>query len=328
MAMLEVRGLSTQFVTSRGIVHAVNDVSFAVGPGELVGIVGETGCGKSATARSIIGLVRPPGYVVGGEVRLDGLDLLRMRREELRAIRGARIGFVTQNPFASLNPILSIEKQFLNVLRAHRHVSSGEARELALAKLRSVGIASPERVLRGHAHELSGGMAQRVVIAIAMILEPRLLIADEPTTALDVTVQRQTLDLIKGLLAKERGAMLLVTHDLGVVAQYSDSVVVMYAGKVVERGSVSEVFRRPAHPYTYALLRSAPQPGGTLVGLTGSVPDPIDYPAGCPFRFRCPFAFDRCVTDAPAPHPLADGRQVSCHLPMTDEVPGLAARRS
>ena len=315
-ALLDVRDLRTQFATADGPVHAVNGVSFRVDHQELVGIVGETGCGKSVTARSIVGLVRPPGEVVGGEARFDGTDLLGLSQRRLRDYRGAQIGFVPQNPWGALNPILRIERQMANVVRAHRKASRDECRALALEGLQKVGIAGPERVLRGYAHELSGGMAQRVVIAMALLLSPALVIADEPTTGLDVTIQRQILDLIGRLLQSERRAMLLVTHDLGIVAQYCHRVIVMYAGKVVEAGDVREVLRNPAHPYTEALLRAIPRPGKRLVHLKGTLPSLIDYPRGCPFRSRCEHAHDHCLEEEPLLRSLEnEDRGFACHLP-------------
>jgi oligopeptide/dipeptide ABC transporter ATP-binding protein len=328
--MLEVRGVTTRFETRRGNVRAVNDVSFTVERGEIVGIVGESGCGKSATIRSILGLIQPPGRVVAGEVLLDGRDLLRSSRRELRRVRGGQIGFVAQNPFASLNPILTLERQFHNVVRAHRgRVSRADSRELALAMLRAVGIPGPERILRGYSHELSGGMAQRVVIALAMVLDPQLVVADEPTTALDVTIQRQILDLMRDLVLRQGRSLLLVTHDLGVVAQYCDRVVVMYAGRVVETGPVSEVFPRPAHPYTLALRQSVPRRGERIRVLQGRVPSLIDYPPGCPYAQRCAFRFEPCDSVVPELLPaFPDGpaaRLVSCHADE-QEVSPLAAR--
>jgi peptide/nickel transport system ATP-binding protein len=314
--MLRVNELSTWFLSSAGWIRAVNSVSFEVPRSRFVGIVGESGCGKSVTLRSILGLVRPPGRVLGGEVLLEGYDLLKLRDADLRRLRGMKVGFVGQSPFAALNPILSIEKQFANVLRAHRRASREEVHELAVARLKSVRIPDPERVLRSHAHELSGGMAQRVIIAIAMLLDPPLLIADEPTTALDVTVQRQILDLIHSLVQERGISVLLVTHDLSVVAQYCDDVVVMYAGKVVERGRVADVFRSPAHPYTQALLQAVPRPGRALVGLSGRVPDLVNYPLGCPYAARCNYVFDRCWAEPPQPRLLMEAREISCHLPQ------------
>lgn len=315
-SLLEVRGLRTEFKTRRGIVHAVNGVELEVGAGELVGLVGETGCGKSVTARSIISLVTPPGRIVAGEVRFDGRDMRAARTRELRRIRGNGVGFIPQNPWGALNPVLSIERQFRNVIRAHNgRVSRRQCWGTAMVMLERVGIQGPERVLRGYAHELSGGMAQRVVIALALVLNPRLVIADEPTTGLDVTIQRQILDLITELLQRDRRAMLLVTHDLGIVAQYCNRVIVMYAGKVVETGAVDQVMTKPTHPYTRALLGAIPRPGHELTTLRGRVPDLIDYPAGCPFRARCDFAMDTCARVEPLPRPLTSGVSLTCHLP-------------
>jgi ABC-type dipeptide/oligopeptide/nickel transport system ATPase component len=251
--LLAVSDLRTEFSGDR----VVDGVSFTVGRGRAVGLVGETGSGKSVTVRSVLGLVRPPGRVVGGSAVFDGTDLLRLSQRRLRRIRGARIGFIAQNPFGALNPILPIRKQFHNAMRAHRGVSAKESYELALAGLRAVGVAGPERVLAGYAHELSGGMAQRVVIALVMSMDPTLLVADEPTTALDLTVQRQVLDLIDGLIRDSDRSMLLITHDLSVVAQYCQDIVVMRGGRVVEAGAVRSVFADPAHPYTRQLLRAS-----------------------------------------------------------------------
>jgi len=311
-----VRELETQFVTRRGTVRAVNGVSFQIATGELVGLVGETGSGKSATVRSIIGLVRKPGRVVGGEVRFLDEDLLTLPAGRLRKIRGSRISFIPQNPFAALHPVLKLDRQFENVIRAHKDVSRGECFDLAQQVLQRLAIPDPARVLGGYAHELSGGMAQRVVIGIALVLDPDLVIADEPTTGLDVTVQRQILDLIVELLADDRRAMLLVTHDLGVVAQYCHRVIVMYAGTVVESGPVDAVFRQPAHPYTRALLDAVPQPNKPLQILRGSIPSLIDYPRGCPFHDRCAFAFARCGEETPHLGRLNNSREYACHLPQ------------
>lgn len=327
--VLEVEGLTTRFFTRRGAVQAVNDVSFSVPRRGITGIVGESGCGKSATIRSILGLVPSPGKVVAGQARLEGRDLLAMSPRELRDVRGSSIGFVAQNPFGALNPILRIRKQFHKVISSHRDVSQDESLEIAREQLRHVGIPGVDRVLDGYAHELSGGMAQRVVIGMALSLDPRLVIADEPTTALDVTIQRQILDLIRELVLSEDRSMLLVTHDLGVVAQYCDAVVVMYAGKVVETGPVRDVFAAPAHPYTLALLESVPRRGELLRALTGRVPDLINYPTGCPYRFRCSLADARCEVEAPVPEPLplAPHRLASC-LRDHEGVMASAARPS
>jgi oligopeptide/dipeptide ABC transporter ATP-binding protein len=312
--LLEVKDLHTQFTTHRGVVHAVNGISFQMREGELVGLVGETGCGKSVTARSVLGLIRPPGRIVQGEIDFEGNDLRALSRREFRSLRGTGISFVPQNPWGALNPILRIERQFRNVIRAHTDASKQECWEMSLAMLQKVGIQGPERILKGYAHQLSGGMAQRVVMAIALVLNPRLVIADEPTTGLDVTIQRQILDMVMQLLEQDRRAMLLVTHDLGVVAQYCHRVLVMYAGKIVESGPVSEVFVQPAHPYTQALLAAIPRPGQQLVSLRGRVPSLIDYPAGCPFKDRCDHAFDRCEAEEPLLRELGRERLFACHL--------------
>ncbi len=262
MTLLDVTNLRAQFETRTETTEAVRGVGFKVAAGQSVGIVGETGSGKSVTLRSILGLLRPPGRVTGGSAVFNGTDLIGLSPKKLRAIRGKEIGFIPQNPFGSLNPILPIRAQFSNVLKAHgQHVSAGDTRERALAMLESVGIKGPERVLDGHAHQLSGGMAQRVAIALAFILEPQLIVADEPTTALDVTVQKQILDLLDGLIAGGHRSLLIVTHDLGVVANYCEHVVVMYRGEVVEQGPVDAVFNAPAQEYTRTLLASVPKPG-------------------------------------------------------------------
>jgi peptide/nickel transport system ATP-binding protein len=325
-ALLEVRGLTTEFHARRGTVHAVNDVSFAVNPGEIVGIVGESGSGKSTAVRSLIRLVTPPGEVTAGEVFLNGEDIFSMSRNQVRELRGRRVGFVAQNPFGALNPVFRIEKQFRNVVRAHRDASKQEVRELATGLLKATGIPDPARVLQGYAHELSGGMAQRVVISMALSLDPDLLIADEPTTALDLTVQRQILDTMQSLVRGAGRSMLLVTHDLGVVATYCDRLIVMYAGKVIEQGPTGMVFRNPRHPYTAALIRAVPGSGEKPVALRGSVPDLIDYPVGCPYRARCARAVDRCGSDAPDIAAYGE-RSVACHAPLEEEVPHVAAAR-
>ncbi|WP_051792667.1 ABC transporter ATP-binding protein [Amycolatopsis jejuensis] len=325
-AELTVRDLRVTFGSAQGEVHAVNGVSFSVRPGEMLGIVGESGCGKSATLRAIAGLTPAPGKVAGGRVEFAGEDLTTVSRRRLRAILGSGIGFISQSPFGALNPILSIEKQFRNCIRAHSPASSGKCREIALAALNSVGIAGPERVLDGYAHQLSGGMAQRVVIAMATVHRPRIILADEPTTALDVTVQREILDLFASMLASSQRSLVLVTHDLSVVAQYCSRVLVMYAGKVVEEGPVRQVFDRPAHPYTRALLDAVPRVGAPIRGLRGGLPDLIDYPAGCPYVDRCASAGPECGELEPPPRDFTADRRIACHHPVEEVVSGAAAR--
>ncbi|MCY3952495.1 MAG: ABC transporter ATP-binding protein [bacterium] len=313
-SLMEVSDLRVQFRSRRRTVHAVNGVSFSIGEGETVGLVGETGCGKSATVRAIIGLLKSPGRVTAGSVRLEGTDLVGLQPRQLRRIRGASIGFVPQNPFGALNGVLRIERQFANVIRAHGRGRRGEIRSTALDMLDAVGIADPERVLRGYAHELSGGMAQRVVIALAMVLNPRLVVADEPTTGLDLTIQRQILDLIRDLAETEARSMLLVTHDVGVVAQYCSRVLVMYAGQVVEAGPVRRVLTAPAHPYTEALLAAVPRRGERLAGAQGTVPTLLELPPGCFYYDRCQYRSDpRCATEAPVLREVGPGHWAAVH---------------
>ena len=322
--MLEVRDLRVRFRTRHGVIHAGNGVSFDVAANRRVGIVGESGSGKSVMLGAVLGLLSGPGIEVSGQARLDGEDLVSLPRRQLRRIRGARIGYVAQNPFGALNPILSIRSQFRNLVRAHQSLSTAEIDLRAVSMLERVGIRDPERVLRGHAHELSGGMAQRVVIAMALILGPRLMVADEPTTALDLTIQKQILDLIDTLVGGEEDrSLLIVTHDLGVVAQYCDEVVVMYCGEVVEQGPVAQVFATPKHPYTRALLAAIPRSGHALRALAGRLPDLRDLPQGCLFRDRCEAAVARCATERPQLRPLGPDRQAACHVAKEKaHVPG------
>ena len=322
---LVVRDIETRFVTRDGVVHTVNGVSFDVADGERVGIIGESGSGKSVTINTVLGLIRSPRTKSSGEARFNGRDLIAMRWSELRRIRGAEIGFVAQNPFGALNPVLRISKQFENVVRAHRRMDRRTIRKQALEMLAHVGINQPERVLDGYAHELSGGMAQRVVIALALILDPTLLVADEPTTALDVTVQKQILELIASLVREKNRSMLIITHDLGVVANYCDRVVVLYGGQVMEDGPVTEMFRRPFHPYTLALLRSVPRAGKPLRTLPGKLPAMTSAPTGCVFRDRCEFRMPVCETTRPPLREVVPGRKVACHLDVEKEVPAVVA---
>ena len=284
---LQVRDLVTEFDTRQGVVRALHGISFDVGDSETVGIVGESGSGKSTVVRSVIKLLMPPGRVAAGTAEFAGRNLLDMREREIRQIRGKEIGFVAQNPFSALNPVTRIEKQFANISKAHGQKGDAASRGRALQLLAATGVGDPERVMRGYAHELSGGMAQRVVIAMALYLNPRLVIADEPTTALDLTVQRQVLDTLRRLTVESGRSMLIVTHDLGVVSEYCDRVLVMYQGSIVEQGPTSEVFVRPQHPYTVSLLNSVVrQEGGgrhaspSLAGGAGSTAaDPGPRPA-------------------------------------------------
>ena len=300
MALLEVSGLSTAFHTRHGVVRAVNDVSFHLERGETLGIVGESGSGKSVACLSLLGLIpRPPGRIEAGSARFDGIDLLHGAEPVLRAIRGRRIGMIFQDPMTSLNPYLTVEEQLVEPLLIHGLADRAEARRLALAALKEVGVPDAERRIRNHPHQFSGGMRQRVMIAMALIAKPDLLIADEPTTALDVTVQAQILDLIEREQTQRGVAVILISHDLGVVAEICDRVMVMYAGRVVETAPADTLFRAPQHPYTRALQLSRPAlqaKGAELYTIPGLPPDPAQPHAGCPFTPRCEFAIDECAT--------------------------------
>jgi oligopeptide/dipeptide ABC transporter ATP-binding protein len=287
--LLRVENLSMTYRTRTGPVRAVRDVTFELQPRTRYGLVGESGCGKSSVVRSMVGLVRPPAYVKADRLELAGFgDLSRRNPKEVRAIRGTQIGYVPQNPFGALHPVLSVGNQFHRYLKAHDRASSWrESMEMAALALLSLGITDPERVLRGHAGALSGGMAQRVVIAFACLLSPRLIVADEPTTALDVTVQRQVLELLASNDSEDQYTLLIATHDLSVVAQYCDEVLVMYAGRIIESGPVEDVFLRPSHPYTASLLNSIPRAGHELKALSGAPPDLHVERPGCDFADRC-----------------------------------------
>jgi peptide/nickel transport system ATP-binding protein len=321
MALLEIKGLETHFFSGGRIYKAVDGVSLAVEEGETVALVGESGCGKSVTALSILGLVpHPPGRIVGGEIWFEGRDLLRLDRRALLAVRGNRIGMIFQEPMASLNPVFTIGNQIIEAIREHRDLSRAAARHRAAMLLGRVGLPEPDRLLAEYPHRLSGGMRQRAMIAMALSCEPRLLIADEPTTALDVTTQAQILDLLAGLQRELGMAILIITHDLGVVAQMAARVAVMYAGRKVEEASTLDLFARPLHPYTQGLIRALPNPEREadsgdarqpLQEIPGIVPPLCDLPPGCSFAPRCPIAVEECRQGAV---PLRDfaGRQAAC----------------
>ena len=318
MALLEIRDLHTTFRTDEGPVHAVDGVSLSVEAGRVLGVVGESGCGKSATATSVMGLL-PRTASMTGSIRLDGRELVGAPERELRGIRGAEIAMIFQDPMASLNPVMRIGWQLEEAARLHGRVPRGELRTRAVEALTTVGIPSPEERLRAYPHELSGGMRQRVMIAMALINRPRVLIADEPTTALDVTTQAQILELMRDLRREVDAAIVLITHDLGVVAEMCDEVAVMYGGRVVERAPVDELFARPQHPYTWGLLASLP--GRNLAGerlhqIPGAPPSLRTPPPGCRFAPRCGHAMDVCRAD-PAPALAPTGRgdaAAACHL--------------
>ena len=314
---LEVKGLRTVFHTRRATVRAVDDVTFSVHEGERVGIMGETGCGKSVTIRSILGLVRPPGRVESGSAVFAGSDLLKASGAELQATRGKSIGFIPQNPWGALNPIYRVRRQFANVLRLDASVPRQRRESIAEEMLRRVEIVDTRRVLRAHAHELSGGMAQRVVIAMALSRNPRLVVADEPTTALDVTVQRSVLDLIDDLVTSQQRALLIVTHDLGIISQYCDRAVVMFGGRVMESGPVKSVFSSPSHPYTKDLLSSVRLSVRDVSGHEQGVV-PVPAKRGCPYATRCAHAQTECARETPGlDWGSSRARAVACHFPLT-----------
>jgi oligopeptide/dipeptide ABC transporter ATP-binding protein len=319
--LLEVRGLRTSFQTRDGLVKAVDGIDFHVDRGEIMGLVGESGCGKSVTSLSIMRLVGRPGRIDAGEVIFDGRDLLKLKPDEMRKLRGDRLSMIFQQPQSSLNPVWDVGTQIAEVLQLHRNMKRGPARARALELLRMVGIPDPERRLKSYPHEMSGGMAQRVMIAMALACEPELLIADEPTTALDVTIQAQILDLMRNLREQTGTAIILITHDLGVVAEMADRVAVMYAGEIVEQTDVTTLFRQPRHPYTRGLIASIPVIGDVRESLSvipGNVPNLIDLPKGCRFAPRCAsrVAEDNAmaIDVHPGLHPLEPGHDVRCWL--------------
>jgi oligopeptide/dipeptide ABC transporter ATP-binding protein len=314
--LLEVRELRTHFFTDDGVVRAVDGVSFALAPGETLAVVGESGSGKSVTSLSILRLVAaPPGRIVGGEIRFRGRDLLALSDAQMRAVRGREISMIFQEPMTSLNPVLSCGEQIAEVLVLHERLDRRAARARTVELLRMVGIPSPEQRVDEYPHQMSGGMRQRVMIAMALACRPALLIADEPTTALDVTIQAQILDLLRALRRELGMAVLLITHDLGVVAETADRVAVMYAGQVVEYCGVRQAFRSTRHPYTAGLLASLPRLGSEddrLRVIPGNVPNPVRFPAGCRFHPRCPLAVERCRSEAPALRDVGGGHLSRC----------------
>jgi oligopeptide/dipeptide ABC transporter ATP-binding protein len=319
--LLEVKDLRTQFPTRAGLVRAVDGVSFFIDRGELLGLVGESGCGKSMTALSVMRLISPPGKIVGGEIVFDGRELLKLSNREMRDIRGNDIAMIFQDPMTSLNPVFTVGEQIAEALRLHRGLARKEAREAAVAAMREVAIPDPELRVNDYPHQLSGGMRQRIMIAMALACDPELLIADEPTTALDVTIQAQILELLNNLRKTHDLAVLLITHDLGVVAEVADRVAVMYTGKIVEESPVDELFARPKHPYTEGLLRSVPKltmkdvaKSERLQTIEGVVPKPTALPPGCHFEPRCPYRMPRCREDEIRLYPVGDAVTARCVL--------------
>ncbi|MNC09499.1 Oligopeptide transport ATP-binding protein OppD [compost metagenome] len=316
--LLEVSGLCTEFTTAAGTIRAVDGISLSVRKGETLGIVGESGCGKSITSLSIMQLLpKRISRIAAGQIRFEGKDMLEMPVKEVRNIRGNRIAMIFQEPMTSLNPVFKIGRQISESARFHLKLNKKEADERAVEMLRKVGIPRPEKIAQQYAHQLSGGMRQRVMIAMAMVCSPQLLIADEPTTALDVTIQAQILDLMRELQQTEGMSILMITHDLGVVAEMCDRVVIMYAGQIVEEADVATLFNKPLHPYTQGLLASLPQLAGEndrLTSIPGQVPNPANLPAGCRFAPRCPVAVERCSATRPELLETRPGHSCRCLL--------------
>jgi oligopeptide/dipeptide ABC transporter ATP-binding protein len=314
--ILEIQDLRVHFRTMDGTVKAVDGVSFNIGAGASVGIVGESGSGKSVTSLAIMRLIDAPGFIAGGRILLHGRDLTSLSDQEMQRIRGDDISMVFQEPMTALNPVYTVGDQVAEVLRVHRNMNRKQAMQRTVELFRMVGIPAPEERVRQYPHNLSGGMRQRVMIAMALANEPDVLILDEPTTALDVTIQAQILELVKDLRANVNTAVLLITHDIGVIAEMSDEVIVMYGGKVMEHGSVAQIIQDPKHPYTKGLLSSIPAVGlrgQRLNVIAGTVPNPLNMPPGCPFAPRCPYVMEVCLK-MPELKTLDDGRQVFCWL--------------
>ncbi|CAN5353934.1 ABC transporter ATP-binding protein [soil metagenome] len=319
--LLEVTNLETQFPTRAGLVKAVNNVSFYVDEGELLGIVGESGCGKSITALSIMRLIAPPGKIVGGSIKFKGEELTTLDNERMRKIRGDDISMIFQDPMTSLNPVYTVGEQIAEALRLHRNLNKKDAWDAAIEAMKEVSIPDPSRRVTDYPHQLSGGMRQRIMIAMALACNPELLIADEPTTALDVTIQAQILELLDELRNTRKLAVLLITHDLGVVAEVADRVCVMYTGKIVEESGVDEIFEKPKHPYTQGLLKSVPkltsehiEKISRLQTIEGTVPSPTNLPQGCHFAPRCEFRMDRCTHGTIPLFELPNETKVRCVL--------------
>ncbi len=314
--LLEIRNLQTHFFTRRGVVKVLDGLSLSVKRGQIVGLVGETGAGKSVTGFSIMRLVRKPGRIVGGEILLNGRDLLKLSDDDMRQVRGTEIAMIFQDPRAALNPVIPVGKLLEQVLLYRRGMSGSQARAAALDLLKMVHLSDPQQRLNAYPHQLSGGMCQRIMIALALACQPDLLIADEPTTGLDVTIQRQIVLLLKELRDRMGATQIIVTHDLGLAAELCDAIAVMYAGDVVEFAPVEELFNRPRHPYTIGLMRSRPLFGDRrdIATIGGAVANFTNPPAGCPFHPRCDFAFERCTQQKPAPFQVGPNHTSQCWL--------------
>ncbi|UWU50786.1 oligopeptide transport system ATP-binding protein [Limnospira platensis C1] len=315
--LLQVNNLETRFITNDGVVKAVNGISYHINPGETLGIVGESGSGKSAGVLSILRLISAnSGGITGGEIWFENQDLLKLNKSALRKIRGNHISMIFQDPMTCLNPVLTIGKQITEAIQLHGGATKLEAEKQAIALLEKVGISPAKRRLGSYPHQLSGGMRQRVMMAIALACHPKLLIADEPTTALDVTVQAQVIEMIQQLQNEMGMAVIWITHDLALLARFADRILVMYAGQIVEEAPVNQLYKHPRHPYTMGLLKSLPRPdcdmGETLAAIPGTPPDLINYPQGCPFAPRCQYAIDRCFQEDPVLELVATHHQVAC----------------
>ena len=321
-SLLDIRNLKTYFYTYKGVVKALEGVNLRIGANELLGLVGETGCGKTVTGLSILRLIDSPGKIIGGEIVFGGEDLLKLSENEMsERIRGKKISMIFQEPRSSLNPTYTVGSQISEAIRLHQRVDKREAFERSISILRQTGMPDPERIVKEYPHELSGGMAQRAMIAMALSCDPELLIADEPTSSLDVTIEAQILELIKDLISKFRASVLLITHDLGIVAETCDKVAVMYAGNVIEYGDVRDIFKRHKHPYTEGLLKSVPKlkVSGELYTIEGTVPNLITPPTGCRFHPRCPEARKKCSELKPPDFEVDSGHSVSCFLYLDQE---------
>ncbi|MDA1051066.1 MAG: ABC transporter ATP-binding protein [Planctomycetota bacterium] len=319
--LIEITNLQTHFFTDEGVVKAVENVSLTIPKGETLGLVGESGCGKSVTALSVIRLISSPGRIVGGSITLhqdDGpVELTTLSEPEMRKLRGSTIAMIFQEPMTSLNPVFTVGAQIMEAIRLHQKVDKAEARNRAIEMLRKVKVPAPEQRIKEYPHQFSGGMRQRVMIAMALSCNPRLLIADEPTTALDVTIQAQILDLLHELQEETDMSILLITHDLGIIAEVASEVAVMYASKIVEQAPVAELFSNPRHPYTHGLFASKLTPevkrGARLVSIDGMVPSPLQFPRGCKFHPRCPYQQERCQSEEPQLREFAPDHIARCH---------------
>lgn len=322
-SVLEVNQLRTSFFTDDGIIPAVDNVSFHIDQGEILGVVGESGCGKSVTSLSIMGLIpNPPGKIVSGEILLNGTDLTKLSEKRMRQIRGNEVAMIFQEPMTSLNPLYTIGNQLIEAIRLHKKMDKKQSKQRAIEIMKLVGLPRAEELINEYPHQLSGGMRQRVMIAMAMVCEPNLLIADEPTTALDVTIQAQILRLMKQLNENYQTAIMLITHDLGIVAQVCKRVIVMYGGKIVEEGDVLSIYENPKHPYTIGLIKSVPDVKNKvekLYSIPGNVPKPGSIQQGCVFAARCEFAMERCFSETPSLLNVGQGQSVRCFLHETVE---------